>query len=150
MPDIKINLTVVEAFKVYTRIAGLRHGDKTFKAPRQKFLRAISNAWPELEAETPRTPAEEKALHAEPAREVVFTSEQQKAVSEGLLSVMMDPGTADAVVTQIFREAKTLRIKGRLESVFFAEGCGPMEAPLDGEDVSVDADDEIEIIQGQR
>ncbi len=142
MPDVTLSLKAKEAVQIYQRVASLKHGDKTFKAPRQKFLRAITNAWPEIQSEEPLGEKEGKALDVAPARAVIFTGDQQKAVSEGLLSVMSDPATMDITITQIFREAKLLRLVGRLDKAFMADSCGPMEEALDGEDESVDLDDE--------
>lgn len=143
MPDVTISLKANQAINIYNLVAGLKHGDKTFKAPRQKFLRAITNAWPEIQSETSLTEKESKALYAAPARAVPFMADQQKAVAEGLLAVMSDPATMDITITQIFREAKLLRLVGRLDKAFMSDSCGPMEEALDGEDESVDPVDDV-------
>lgn len=140
MPDITLNLKVADAIAVFNRVGGLTHGDKTFKAPRQKFIRSISNAWPELE-NAERTKAETDAMLAAKPRPIVFTSDQQKAVSEGLLALACKQDTSDLEVFKIFKDAKILRISGRLDREFMADSCGPMTEALDGENDDPDGDE---------
>ncbi len=133
MPNIVLKLKRNEAINVYTLIDFLG-GDVAFKDQRTQLQAAIAKAWPEIQ---------DAAAATEPnqVREVPYTSEQQRAMAEGLFAFCADPKTKGADYTAARAVGQICRLDGWLKAHIAAIPAQKFDGALDDEPDLLDSAD---------
>lgn len=130
MPDITLRLTRQDSVNAFS-LMHLLGGGAGQKEQRAAFQRAIMDAWPEITDAAAATDPGEK-------RKIPFTSKQQRAVAEGILTFCNDTTIRGGDYTAARSVAEACRLDGWIKDHIVALPAQDFEGALDGEPDLID------------
>jgi hypothetical protein len=130
--EAKLLLTREKAATLYSLIH-LMTGAVAFRAKREEVQKKLSKAWPEILETTPAS-ADDRDLKEK--REVILNEREQKAMGEGLLSLVTKENANGADFTNCLELASVLRISTWYRKATTVQEVPEFDEALDEEVVS--------------
>lgn len=128
--EAKILLTREKAATLYS-IIHLMTGPVAFRSKREEVQAKLKTVWPEIMGEP--VPGEE--VDRKEKRPVVLNEREQKAMGEGILTLVRKAEANGADFSNCLDLAETLRIRGWFRKAATVEEVPEFDGILDGEEV---------------
>ncbi len=137
--EAKLMLTREKAATLYSLIH-MMTGAVAFRAKREEVQKKVAKAWPEILETTPASAADRNPKEK---REVILNEREQKAMGEGLLSLVTKEAANGADYTNCLELAGTLRISTWYRKATTVQEVPEFDEALD-EEVIADSDEAAE------
>lgn len=134
--EAKIKLTQEKAATLYS-LVHVMTGPVHFRAKREEVQQKLAKTWPEILESLP--PAAENRKEV---RVMVLNEREQKAMGEGLLSLVRKGEANGADYRNCLELAETLRIRGWFRQVTTVEEVPEFDGALDDEPAVSDPEEE--------
>jgi hypothetical protein len=128
--EAKLLLTRAQATTIYSLIH-LMTGQVSFRAKREEVQKKLSTTWPEIMVTTPSMDERD----AKEKREVILNEREQKAMGEGLLSLVSQEKANGADYKNCLELACLLRISTWFRKAATVQEVPEFDEPLDDETV---------------
>jgi hypothetical protein len=133
MPNIIIKSTRETALSIHNVITGMT-GEGSYKAAREQFQKEIITLWPELVDGTKTNVGD--------TRDLSFNPKQQRAMAEGILSLINDPKTTNGDYSLLSKIAGMCRLWSWVSKNLSEAAIKDFDGDIDGLPPLVDKEDE--------
>jgi len=138
--EAKLKLSRTHAATLYSLI-NIMTGPVAFRAKREEVQKKLGKAWPEI-LET--APESADARDPKEKREVILNEREQKAMGEGLLTLVNKPEANGADFNNCLELAGALRLSKWYKTATTVQEVPEFEDALDGEELFADPEGGID------